>query len=189
MFLDGLLRDISGNKNPMFGKIPWSFGLTKDTDIRLANVAKLSSESGKKAWSLKTEEEKKIVIDRLNKAIMNQHKATKIEIKISEYLESENIEFIKNMKINYFYVDFYLPLYNIVLECDGDYWHSNPKFYKNKNLTDVQIKNLDRDKRKNKMLEDNKIKYLRFWEYDIHNNFDKVKYEIKELLNKKKVLN
>lgn len=49
MFLDGLLRDISGNKNPMFGKIPWSFGLTKDTDIRLANVAKLSSESGKKA--------------------------------------------------------------------------------------------------------------------------------------------
>lgn len=120
---------------------------------------------------------------------MNQHKATKIEIKISEYLESENIEFIKNMKINYFYVDFYLPLYNIVLECDGDYWHSNPKFYKNKNLTDVQIKNLDRDKRKNKMLEDNKIKYLRFWEYDIHNNFDKVKYEIKELLNKKKVLN
>lgn len=189
MFLDGLLRDISGNKNPMFGKIPWSFGLTKDTDIRLANVAKISSESGKKAWSLKTEEEKKIVIDRLNKAMMNQHKATKIEIKISEYLESENIEFIKNMKINYFYVDFYLPLYNIVLECDGDYWHSNPKFYKNKNLTDVQIKNLDRDKRKNKMLEDNKIKYLRFWEYDIHNNFDKVKYEIKELLNKKKVLN
>jgi very-short-patch-repair endonuclease len=32
-------------------------------------------------------------------------------------------------------VDFYLPDYNIVVFCDGDYWH-NPEKFDKKDLTD-----------------------------------------------------
>jgi len=189
MFLDGLLPDLSGSNNPMFGKAPWSFGLTKENDIRLFNSGRATSEYRKKEWMLKTDEEKQVVIDRLNKAMMSQHKATKIEIKVGNYLESENINFIKNHKLNGFYIDFYLNDYNIALECDGDWWHVNPLFFKRENLSIAQIKTIDRDLRKNIMFKNNNVEYLRFWEHDIHKNFEDVKQKIVDIIKIKKVLN
>ena len=49
-------------------------------------------------------------------------------------LEELNIEFEEEKKIScfnnkYYFVDFYLPEYNIIIEYYGDYWHSNPKVY------------------------------------------------------------
>lgn len=73
----------------------------------------------------------------------------------------------------------------MVIECDGDYWHVNPKFYKNKILTAAQIKNIERDTRKNILLTNKKIDFVRFWEDDIKNNFEKVKEKIWEKLQKK----
>lgn len=182
MFIDGLLPDVSGEKNPMFGKIAWSRGLTKETDERIARATKIAGEHNKNLWKTKTDEEKKIVIDRLNNAMINQHKPTKIEIIMLDYLQSIGVSFVKNHSINGFYVDFYLDEINFVIECDGDYWHANPKFYKNKILSTPQIKNIDRDLRKNKMMSDNNIKYLRFWENDIIKNFEEVKNKISNIL-------
>lgn len=190
MFIDGLLPNLSGDKNPMFGKIPWSFGLTKENDIRLFNSGRVTSEYRKKEWMLKTDEEKQIVIDRLNKAMMNQHKPTKIEIKVGNYLKSENINFIKNYKLNGFYIDFYLVDYNIALECDGDWWHVNPLFYNREDFNGLSIAQrmtIKRDLRKNKMFEVNDVKFLRFWEYDIHKNFEDIKQKINDIT--KQILN
>lgn len=182
MFLDGLLSGMSGDKNPRYGKLPWSSGLTKHNDIRLLNVSKKSSDNAKRIWAQKSDDEKIKVIERLNQVMINQHKPTKIEIKVANYLKSKNIKYLSNHKINNFYVDFYLIDYNIVIECDGDFWHSNPLFYKNKVLTKVQKKNIDRDLRKNNMLESNNIQYLRFWENDIHKNFLDVTNKIDSIL-------
>jgi len=56
--------------------------------------------------------------------------------------------------------DFYLPVHNIVIECDGVYWHASP-----------QVK--ERDARKDKALELLGITVFRFNEDDIHKDADK----------------
>lgn len=183
LYKDGLLPNLSGKNNPMFGKLPWNIGLTKENNNSLKIAGEKSSIIRKNEWKNKTEDEKTIIIKCLNDAMIQSNKPTKIEIKIKNFLGEINICNIKNKTINNFLCDFYLPDYNFVIECDGDYWHANPLFYSNKKLTNPQIKNIERDIRKNTMLNNNKIPFLRFWEYDINKNFDFVKSEIKNKLN------
>lgn len=186
MFKDGLLPVMSGSKNPMYGKIPWCFGLTKYTDERLLNSGIKGSKTNKIRWANKSEGEKRVIIEKLNDSMINQHKPTKIEIKVGDFIISENITFIKNYKLNGFYIDFYLVDYNICLECDGDWWHVNPLFYDRNNyesLSTAQKKSIIRDSNKNKMFEEFNIPYLRFWECDIHKNFESVKNSILTLIN------
>ncbi len=178
MFTDGLLPTHSGMNNPMFGKIPWNNGLTKETNESLRIQGEKISSIRKDDWKNKTEDERKIIVNRLNTAMIQSKNPTKIELKIKNFLDEMKITYIKNYKLNNFLCDFYLPNYNFVIECDGDYWHVNPLFYNNKTLTNPQIRNLERDKRKNIMLNECKISFLRFWEYDINKNFDDVKNKI-----------
>jgi len=56
-------------------------------------------------------------------------KDTKIEVKIQEYLKQLDIEFFTHqyMKIEHGYqCDILIPSINLVIECDGDYWHNYP---------------------------------------------------------------
>ena len=91
-----------------------------------------------------------------------------------------NIQYVSQKQFGFWFFDFYLIDYDIFIECDGDYWHANPKIYFDQNkLNTTQKHNVGNDKRKNIFLEkENKI-LLRFWEYDIYNNkqmiFDKLK--------------
>lgn len=50
---------------------------------------------------------------------------------------------------------------NVIIECDGDYWHRKPKM-------------IERDKRQNKWFEESDYILLRFWESNINNNFSDV---------------
>jgi len=185
MFKNGELPPIDGENNPMYGAISWNNGLTKYDDVRISEYGKKISEIRKKEWSEKTEEEKNKVILRLNEAMIQVSKPTKIENKIEDLLKQTNISYVKNKRFGRFILDFYIPESNLVIECDGDYWHANPKFYADKELTDAQVKNVDRDNRKNKLLYDNNIEFIRIWEYDIHNNFEIMKNKIWEKLQKK----
>lgn len=182
MYEEGLLPNLSGSNNPMFGKKPWNDGLNKDNSLIIKNYGDKISIQKKKNWLNKTPEEKQIIIDRLNNSMIQSKKPTKIEIKMEEFLKRERIKYIKNYKINGFLVDFYLSKYNLVIECDGDYWHANPEFVKDKELTQSQIKNIDRDNRKNKMLVKEGINLLRFWEREINNHFNNVENKIKKSL-------
>ena len=40
-------------------------------------------------------------------------------------LEKMSIEFDREYSIGSFHVDFFLPKYSIVIECDGEMWHKN----------------------------------------------------------------
>jgi very-short-patch-repair endonuclease len=161
MFKSGTLPSLSGENNPMYGSTAWNNGKTKFNDERILKYSEKLSEKAKLNWSKKTDEEKQIIINRLNKAMIQNRKPTIIELKIKDLLIDESIDFIKNHRINNFLVDFYLPKYNLVVECDGDYWHANPLVYKDKTLDSIQLKNIDRDKRKEIMLKDNNIKIIR----------------------------
>ncbi|PIN91017.1 hypothetical protein COU57_02310 [Candidatus Pacearchaeota archaeon CG10_big_fil_rev_8_21_14_0_10_32_14] len=96
---------------------------------------------------------------------------TKIEIKLANELLKQKIPFIKQFKIdNKFVCDFAIPSYNIIIECDGDFWHANPKFYNSDKLSYQQKKNLKRDRFKDIYLTKKGWKILRFYEVDIKNN-------------------
>ncbi len=60
----------------------------------------------------------------------SKSKNTSIELIVKSFLEQHTIKYIQQYdKISSYYVDFYLPEYNLVIECFGDYWHANPKKY------------------------------------------------------------
>jgi len=67
---------------------------------------------------------------KLKNKIPGGSKNTKIELKVKEIFEKNNINYVHQYdKIKSYYVDFYLPDINLVFEVDGDYWHANPSKY------------------------------------------------------------
>jgi len=65
------------------------------------------------------------------------------------------------------FYDFYLPKYRVLIECDGDFYHSNPEIYTT-NLTITQKRNKRVDELKNKWASLNNYVLIRFWEKDIY---------------------
>jgi very-short-patch-repair endonuclease len=78
--------------------------------------------------------------------------------------------FEEEVKRGCFCFDFHVVRQNVYVEVDGDYWHSNPKFYPNGPITKSQKINWFRDLKKNDFAKREGLFVLRFWEYDIINN-------------------
>jgi very-short-patch-repair endonuclease len=76
------------------------------------------------------------------------------------------------------YYDFYLPECRVLIEVDGDYWHSYGKVYEEMNPT--QKKNARVDKIKNEWALAHGIPIIRIWEHDIRENPEKVMKILKE---------
>lgn len=94
---------------------------------------------------------------------------TDIEVIVEKLLQSLGIEFEAQKPIGWYVVDFYIPSKNLVVECDGDYWHSIPK---------VKV----RDGQKDTYLTRRGYKMLRILGKDIHNGkFDEL-YQILEVI-------
>ncbi len=84
-------------------------------------------------------------------------KDTTIEVKIQNFLKQLSIEFFTHqyMKIEHGYqCDVLIPSMNLVIECDGDYWHKYPT-------------GRDIDHLRTKELIEKGFKVLRLWEVDI----------------------
>jgi len=54
-------------------------------------------------------------------------KPTSIEAKIASLLSEMKIPFWEQYPIGWYTCDIFLPAHNVVIECDGDYWHSLPR--------------------------------------------------------------
>ncbi len=95
---------------------------------------------------------------------------TSIEVKIQNFLKELGIEFFthQHMSIKHSYqCDIFIPSLNLVVECDGDYWHRYP--------TGTEIDHI-----RTKELIQKGFRVLRLWEFEIKdmnlNNFkDKLK--------------
>jgi very-short-patch-repair endonuclease len=80
---------------------------------------------------------------------------------------------------NIFNFDFVDKYKKIIIECDGDYWHSNPLFYNN--LNETQQHNKQRDVLKEEFCKKNGFKLYRFWENDFIKNIDKIKNNLLQI--------
>ena len=102
-------------------------------------------------------------------------KDTKPEIIIQDLLKSKNIEFIKHYSVKlskgYHQCDIFIPSKNLIIECDGCYWHGCKKC-----LTEIQLNSLIPQKQSkkdiviNKQINNQGYKVLRFWEHEIKDN-------------------
>ena len=131
-----------------------------------------------------------------------QNKETSIEKKIREFLENEGIFFKQEYgvecyvkeKRRYKVYDFYVSgtnakgsIYHFLIEADGDYWHGSAYLEGDKpysKLTKIQKSNIRNDKLKTNIAKQIGLPLLRFKEKDIKFNFDKVKDDILNMINK-----
>ena len=114
----------------------------KENNIRTRTV----SEDNKRRYSTMTVQDKKKQTEKCNKAIrkyfknkewkINQikkvrlgqiNKQSKAEKMLQDALDIVNIEYITQYKENKWKFDFFIEKYNLVIEVDGEYWHSIDK--------------------------------------------------------------
>jgi very-short-patch-repair endonuclease len=94
---------------------------------------------------------------------------TSIEIKIQNYLKQLGVEFYTHQykrEIEHSYpCDIMIPSMNLIIECDGDYWHANPIKYPNP--SEKQRIQITKDKIRTKELIEKGYKVFRLWENEI----------------------
>lgn len=196
-----------GSNNPMFGKKPWNLNKNKYNN---ESIKKASEKQKNKKVSLITREKQSISAknrlihghagfkhsektkEKLRKNTLRlisigtfKKQKTKPFLEFCKILNELKISFEEEKILDYWCFDLYLKDYNIYIEIDGDYWHSNPRFYPNGPETKSQKINYTRDISKNNYCKKNNIKILRYWEYDILNNKESIVCNLKELLELK----
>jgi len=194
-----------GSGNPMYNKRPWNKGLTKETSNSILCVSsklknRIISDTTKNKQSKSAKKRKvhghtgrkhsKEAIQKMRENTLRmisegKYKQTDTEPNriFEKLLKDSGIEYEKEKIRDYYSFDFYLPKMNLYVEIDGDYFHSNPKFYPNGPKTKTQKINYYRDKKKNQYCVDNKINIIRFWENDIINNIEMIKECIQKKLS------
>lgn len=114
------------------------------------------------------------------KAIRKRHGITKtgnevkgptsIELFVKEQLDNMNVEYIFNEFLGEYKPDFYIKGTKILIEVNGDYFHCNPKIYKDGPKDEVQIKHVLRDYYKKCYYLSQGYYILELWEHDINHN-------------------
>lgn len=178
-----------GSNNPMYGHIPWNKDLTAKNNEKVYNIAcklkgkhtpeetrKKQSEAAKKRTihghtghkhSASTKQKMKESTLRMIQEGKFKHTQTKPHNYFKNLLDKLGIKYNEEHILSLWSFDFYLVEYDIYVEIDGDYFHSNPRIYPDGPKTKTQKINAYRDWKKNKYCTDNGIHLIRFWESDI----------------------
>lgn len=138
---------------------------------------------------IKQEYNLKDIKHRANKSKKKDHpdyNVSKLEDRFAEiFLDKLKVKYVRQFEakdIGRFY-DFYLPDSNLIIEVDGDYFHSNPLIYEGKELTPTQKRNKSVDKMKDRWANLHSIPMLRIWETDINKHPEKVIKMLKDRLH------
>jgi len=165
--------------------IPWNKGLTKkDTRIQKMIETRKKTDSYKhtektkekiKDAAIKQMKNKKYrdaarerMIERLRSRKNSYFKDTIIELKIQDELRKKNIEFEKHKSLLKKYVVDLFVKPNIVIECDGCYWHNCLIHFPEKHK-----ERRKRDELKSSELQKHNYIVLRFWDHEINDDIKK----------------
>ena len=109
---------------------------------------------------------------------VKKFKDTSIELKVEQELILRGINYQKQVPLcKVAIVDFYLPEYRIVIQCDGCYWHSCQEHGKGGKKGSVE-----KDLRQNAVLTFNGFNVYRFWEHDINTDVAKCLDQLKIMI-------
>lgn len=109
---------------------------------------------------------KKIGLANINRVTPFKFRDTSIEIKIEEMLKKSGIAYQKQVGVaGVANVDFYLPSYRTVIECDGCYWHACPIHFP---TSKIGLVKRQRDIASTKKLQSDGFRVIRLWEHEIN---------------------
>ena len=119
---------------------------------------------------------------------------TEGEFSLSSKIEKEFIEkCVKPLGIDFntqyyikdlhHYCDVYIPSKNTIIEFQGDYWHGNPKKFEKDELSEYQLKKVEKDEILREYCKNNAIKLIEVWESDYNKNSEKVTKMLSESVN------
>lgn len=131
------------------------------------------SESNRKTQKEKRakipKDEKYKILENWMKAGCAKNQDTSIEVAVQNELKLLGVEFEKQKHIGPYFIDIFIPVKSVAIECDGDYWHS---FEDRK----------EKDKMRDEWLEEQGIIVIRLPEHAIRNDVKGlVKYVVKLL--------
>lgn len=170
----------------------------KDFIIEVMNKPerkKKISVAAKKMWEEAKLYDKDLLVRMLNSSKnknyqIGGYKMNSIEYQIATILNDSELKWKYEEPVIFgkkYYVPDFLVGSNIVIECYGDFWHANPKFFGKDDTTHKSRKAWEvwlYDEIKRKTFETNGYLYLVFWESDIINNLTSVKEMIYEQIKK-----
>lgn len=163
-----------GAGNPMYGLEAWNSGLTNETDerIRLSSGKRLGRKASEETKNLQSKRRMEHPLkirhgiphskETVEKMRVNTAKlwatgvfnrTTSIHIKMREFLKTLNLkyEWVEEFQVKYFSMDFAFPNVKIAIECQGTYYHIDPRIYPNGPKDAIQRRNFGRDIAKRKV--------------------------------------
>jgi very-short-patch-repair endonuclease len=189
-----------GENNPMYGKKAWNSGLNKNSDNRIKKISdkacgrKFSNDHKNKLKEARkqspikarhTTKHSESSIKKMRNSTVRRwesglfsFKKTSIERKVELWLEENLYKYIYQYSINGFVADFACPKTKVVIECQGDFFHCNPKINKYAEpVYAVQKRNIYRDQIKRKVYSENGWLLIELWESEINSG------EFKQILS------
>ena len=93
-------------------------------------------------WFDKTPEQREAWLVKIQAARNSGLKSGKswIERVAAAWFVEQGTEHYQQYRIGRYWVDFYLPEFNAVVECDGEYWHSSEEAKRRDAVRDKEIK-------------------------------------------------
>lgn len=113
-----------------------------------------------------------------------EYGTSKLEDRFAKnFLDKLGVKYISQYKAESIgrYYDFCVPSANLLIEVDGDYYHSYGLVYEE--MSPMQKRNKRVDEQKDHWAYINSFKLLRIWEHDINEHPEKVMKILKEELN------
>ena len=155
---------------------------------KLYNVPKSEKHKFKLKEVFNTDKYKKIKSEEMKERIKNKQFSLSSKLEdnfIEEFIKPLNIEYETQYYLNDIkqYCDIFIPSKNLIIECDGSFWHCDKRLFPEGAIYDYQKRKIEKDKIKNEYLKNKGYNLLRFWEIDILNNKELVKNQLLEVCN------
>lgn len=150
----GIVRDIE-SRNKQYDTV--NEYMTKNNPMKHPEIA-----AKVETWWAERPELRKVVGIKATQA-NQRNKPSKLEMRCAEYLTQLGLDYKHQAIIkDKFVVDFRMG--NIILQCDGDYWHGHKRF---EPLTERQFKQQKRDAAQDNYLQACGYTVIRIWESDM----------------------
>lgn len=124
----------------------------------------------------------------LNNTLNMQKHGTNIERIVENQLKLMSITFLKQHIIKNDDIiticDFFIPKYNLVIECNGDYWHCNPEKYTTGPINKTQENTIVKDKLKLEFYNSLNYNTVILWESEINDIGFNLKNHIEKYITK-----
>lgn len=185
-----LSKERMGKNNPMYGKEAWNKGLDRTNPVidalaREREGTKMSEESKNKMRKRRAESPIKArhttphspeTVEKLREntaklwAEGRFNRTTSIHIKMREFLKTLDLKEKpqEEYQVKYYSLDFALPDAKVGIECQGTYYHIDPRIYPNGPKDKIQRRNFGRDKAKRTYLTNRGWVIIECWETEIN---------------------